>query len=269
MEVKHRMTELLEHTVNADVQLSFCSLSESPCPKPVSEHGYSHVTSFPSLGNDFTLQTHLCVLKTVGTVPMERLLNTYPPSNQNRPSRSSVHVEHGGDDINAMEPIREIRFEDSPPAAVEAVVRYIYLGQQPVLEPLCGYTVKDLMSLASYLEIERLQDHCVELVLGMSAGHHRLPYRRVTGQPQQQQQPQRHRRYQKQKSRIGAETAVQILFGWGYRFPKIRHALIQALIHDNGYAFADGKLMALERFREHKEYNAIVYELAAEQFSLV
>ncbi|KAG0020020.1 hypothetical protein BGZ80_004892 [Entomortierella chlamydospora] len=139
-----------------------------------------------------------------------------------------------------MEPIREIRFEDSPPAAVEAVVRYIYLGQQPILEPLCGYTVKDLMSLASYLEIERLQDHCVELVLGMSTS-----------------------------CDSEGETAVQILFGWGYRFPKIRQGLIQALVRDHGYGFADGKLMGLERFRDHQEYNAVVYELAAEQFNWI
>ncbi|KAG0290375.1 hypothetical protein BGZ96_006131, partial [Linnemannia gamsii] len=59
------------------------------------------------------------------------------------------------------QPIREVRFQDVPPEVVRAVVRYIYLGQKPVLEPYCGYTVKDLVALSSYLEIAPLEDYCV------------------------------------------------------------------------------------------------------------
>ncbi|KAF9117196.1 hypothetical protein BGX27_000045 [Mortierella sp. AM989] len=165
------MRELLERAVNADIQLSFCNPRQSHGSKRLTSGYENNNAAFPRRqDNNCILHTHSCVLKTVGTMPMERLLNTFPPSDDQFNQISSFgNVDLCGY-ISAMEPIREIRFEDSSPAAVEAVIRYIYLGQPPVLEPLCGYTVRDLMSLASYLEIESLQDHCVELVLGTSVG---------------------------------------------------------------------------------------------------
>ncbi|KAI8606435.1 hypothetical protein EDD21DRAFT_400399 [Dissophora ornata] len=116
------------------------------------------------------LRAHSCILKTICTASMERLLNTYPPIGH-QPYPSSLLENTSATCENAVEPIREIRFEDSPPAAVEAVLRYIYLGQWPEVEPLCGYSVKDLMALATYLETESLQDHCVDIVLGRCRGY--------------------------------------------------------------------------------------------------
>ncbi|KAF8976953.1 hypothetical protein BGZ46_007809 [Entomortierella lignicola] len=203
-EAQHRMMEFLERAVNTDVKLSFnsprtspcspgsssCSPEVSPC-SPGASPEHDDVASFPDYSDDSTLNAYLCVLKTVGTTPMQRLLNTYPPNDQVKDINNSTFFDQSNSgsssnsyngnnsNINPTEPIREIRFEDSPPAAVEAVVRYIYFGQQPVLEPHCGYTVKDLMSLASYLEIEQLQDHCVQLVLGKSISDGNDSYRPI------------------------------------------------------------------------------------------
>ncbi|KAF9096304.1 hypothetical protein BGX29_008628 [Mortierella sp. GBA35] len=173
------------------------------------------------------------------------------------------------------EPIREIRFEDSPPEAVRAVVRYIYLGQKPILEPYCGYTVKDLMALASYLEIPPLEDYCVQLVLGTHRDStfaddddHDIHYNTnvinnnhmvllQTNQP---------------KSRISPEMAVQVLFDWGYKYTKIRSALVCALI-ESGSSAADEDVLydpevgLMRAFEDHRAFSAVLCEMTERRLS--
>ncbi|KAF9438393.1 hypothetical protein BGZ76_008173 [Entomortierella beljakovae] len=176
-----------------------------------------------------------------------------------------------------MLPVREICFKDSSPAAVEAVIRYIYLGQKPILEPLCGYTVKDLMSLASYLEIECLQDYCVDLVLGKNYSTNRVTFNShsITADGSRSQpridlakslvEYENHKVFQRgahqRQNQVGAEIILQVLFTWGHRFAKIRHGIIQALINDYGYEFRGGNMVALERFKDHEGFDDILCEM--------
>ncbi|KFH64916.1 hypothetical protein MVEG_09644 [Podila verticillata NRRL 6337] len=62
--------------------------------------------------------------------------------------------------------VKEIRFVDAIPQAVEAVTHFMYTGQRPTPEPYSHYTVKDLMELAAYFDLPDLQDHCIALALG-------------------------------------------------------------------------------------------------------
>ncbi|KAG0245965.1 hypothetical protein BGX31_005251 [Mortierella sp. GBA43] len=263
MDARHRLEAFLDKAIHSDIQFSFCiPRSASPrsrsfgldtsehqsCPLPSSSLPSSlsmplssppPTTSSPlssplpigasraSRDNDM-LYAHSCILKAAGTPSIERLVSTVVPGSDPEGS------------------VREIRFEDSPPAAVEAVIRYIYLGQRPVLEPNCGYTVKDLMALASYLQIECLQDHCVDLVLGRSS--------------------EQSAAYKIKRGSNPTENAVQVLFGWGYKFPRMRRELIRAFVQDQGYgAWADEAAM-LQRYRNHEGFGAIVEEMVGERY---
>ncbi|KAF9949894.1 hypothetical protein BGZ72_008347 [Mortierella alpina] len=217
---------------------------------------------------------------------MTCLLNMLSPAaNTERHARTNNHDTDIEDEGSSSRDIREIRFEDSPPAAVEAVVRFIYLGQKPAIEPFCGYTVKDLMLLSTYLEIGCLQNHCVDIVLGRfrdsdeeecpptlfcdgvedvswaSLGrwhsHHAF---RSHASP-----------WRGSLSSISADGLIQVLFDWGYRFPKIRRAIVQALVFDYGYMFADPGTMDvwLDRFSAHEAYGVILHQLVEEQLALV
>ncbi|KAG0204172.1 hypothetical protein BGX28_003787 [Mortierella sp. GBA30] len=240
---------------------------------------------------------------------MRRLLNTFPPTRDYGRASGHDHVdaeikESATDATSSshctqylVEPIRDIRFEDSPPAAVEAVVRFIYLGQKPAMEPICGYSVKQLMALSSFLEIECLQNHCVDLVLGRSReldddGRSSVPLcaisgsddrswtKTVSGQPSgrlhhlQQLQAGSSRTtascHYKRISRVSVENLVRVLFDWGYRFPRIRCAVIQALLHDYGHIFADpgARDASLGRFKSHEAYDEILCELVEEQLGI-
>ncbi|KAF9291931.1 hypothetical protein BGZ88_006649 [Linnemannia elongata] len=191
-----------------------------------------------------------------------------------------------------QQPIREVRFQDVPPEAVRAVVRYIYLGQKPVLEPCCGYTVKDLMALSSYLEIAPLEDYCIQLVLGThrdtntdSSGdddsgtfnqdYSNMGRRRRGGSPSICNNNLTPRG--SSQSRISPEMAVQVLFDWGYRYSKIRTALVCALIHSD--LVDDGVLLGspdaeggsgrglLRSFAGHEAFHAILCEMVEWQLS--
>lgn len=193
-----------------------------------------------------------------------------------------------------QQPIREVRFQDVPPEAVRAVVRYIYLGQKPVLEPYCGYTVKDLMALSSYLQIAPLEDYCVQLVLAThrdtdtdsngddDSGTFNHDYSSIR---------QRRRRGSstswtnnltprgRSQSRISPEMAVQVLFDWGYRYTKIRTALVCALIDSDlvddevlfgspeGDAEGGDRGGLLRSFAGHEAFHAILCEMVEWQLS--
>ncbi|KAF9539217.1 hypothetical protein EC957_005646 [Mortierella hygrophila] len=193
-----------------------------------------------------------------------------------------------------QQPTREVRFQDVPPEAVRAVVRYIYLGQKPVLEPYCGYTVKDLMALSSYLEIAPLEDYCVQLVIGThrdtdtdssgddDSGTFNHDYnsmgrqRRGGGSARWTSNLTLRGRSQ---SRISPEMAVQVLFDWGYRYTKIRTALVCALIdsdlvgdgvlfgspEDDTNGGSGGRL--LRSFAGHEAFHAILCEMVEWQLS--
>ncbi|KAK3830998.1 MAG: hypothetical protein JOS17DRAFT_158580 [Linnemannia elongata] len=190
-----------------------------------------------------------------------------------------------------QQPIREVRFQDVPPEVVRAVVRYIYLGQKPVLEPYCGYTVKDLMALSSYLEIAPLEDYCVQLVLAThrdtdtdangddDSGIFNHDYsskgqRRGSVNWNNNLTPRG-----RSQSRISPEMAVQVLFDWGYRYAKIRTALVCALIEsdqvDDGVLFGSSEGDAqgggggglLRSFAGHEAFHVILCELVEWQLS--
>ncbi|KAF9340592.1 hypothetical protein BGZ91_001212 [Linnemannia elongata] len=193
-----------------------------------------------------------------------------------------------------QQPIREVRFQDVPPEAVRAVVRYIYLGQKPVLEPCCGYTVKDLMALSSYLEIAPLEDYCIQLVLGthrdtntdsnggddsgtFNHDYSNMGRRGGGGSPSICNNNLTPRG--SSQSRISPEMAVQVLFDWGYRYSKIRTALVCALIHSD--LVDDGVLLGspegdaeggsgrglLRSFAGHEAFHAILCEMIEWQLS--
>lgn len=191
-----------------------------------------------------------------------------------------------------QQPIREIRFQDVPPEVVRAVVRYIYMGQKPVLEPYCGYTVKDLMALSSYLEIEPLEDYCVQLVLGIHRntdasssgsdddfGNVNYSYSSVVGGEGYARWTNSftHRRGRRSKSRISPEMAVKVLFEWGYRYTKVRAALICALIDSNladeeqdlfGSPEGEGEGVGLlQSFAGHDAFHAILCEMVEWQLN--
>jgi hypothetical protein len=182
-----------------------------------------------------------------------------------------------------------------PPEVVRAVVRYIYLGQKPILEPYCGYTVKDLMALSSYLEIAPLEDYCVQLVLGthhetdtgsgdsdndfgivnysyssvVEGGEGGGGYARWTNALTQ--------RGGRSKSQISPEMAVKVLFDWGYRYTKVRTALVCVLI-DSDLA-DEGRVLfgspegggegvgLLWSFAGHEAFHAILCEIVEWQLS--
>lgn len=296
MDSRHRLEAFLDKAIHSDIQFSFCiPRSSSSLP---SSHGAStferhsfHRPSSSSRTLDNMLHAHSCILKTAGTPPMQRLVSALDSDGHNNEATGSPEGF-----------IREIRFEDSPPAAVEAVIRYIYLGQRPVLEPHCGYTVKDLMALASYLQIECLQDHCVNLVLGRKPDQDTASKRRsVPGaspsnhtrrlgggfHPYRPQAWQSHERAQHGlysrargtssttgadrmlRSRISPESAIQVLFGWGYKFPRMRRELIRAFVHDQGHRRVDmeaEEMTVLQRYRHHEAFDAILEEMVAEGF---
>ncbi|KAF9919095.1 hypothetical protein BX616_001830 [Lobosporangium transversale] len=220
MESQLHLKGILERPVNSDIQLSFphnsypfyqrsstsIALNNGNAtqePNATRRTWSNQGESGQQKEEHLVLRAHSCVLKTVKSSSINRLLSTCPPCEQQQQAErqqprsitSTTTIPHHNppllpsissntDDITnigansghhnetsamrapLLEPIREIRFEDSPPGAVEAVLRYIYLRQWPVLEPLCGYTVKDLMALATYLQLESLQELCIDLVLG-------------------------------------------------------------------------------------------------------
>ncbi|KAF9912284.1 hypothetical protein EC991_000176 [Linnemannia zychae] len=180
-----------------------------------------------------------------------------------------------------QQPVRTIQFEDSCPEAVHAVIRYIYLGQKPVLEPYCGYTVKDLMALASYLQIPPLEEYCVQLVIGT--------HRDTTASASEDEygsdilncyssiHSHRHTRRQQLQSRISPEMAVQVLFDWGYKYPKIRTTLVCALIDSE--LFSDEDMLCgqeveeggggglLRSFAGHEAFHSILCEIVERQLT--
>ncbi|KAK3842791.1 MAG: hypothetical protein J3R72DRAFT_508487 [Linnemannia gamsii] len=211
-------------------------------------------------------------------------LFTFPPIRQQQQQQQQQEQQ---------EPFRTIQFEDSVPEAVRAVIRYIYLGQNPVLEPYCGYTVKDLMALASYLQIPPLEEYCVQLVLGThrdtnttvgvkdeydssavgyyyNATHTRHAHTLSSAQ-------------RRLKNRILPETAVQVLFDWGYKYPKIRTALVCALIESDLFSNVDvlfgpkeekeeeegggGGGGLLRSFEGHEAFHSILCEMVERQWS--
>ncbi|KAF9964254.1 hypothetical protein BGZ70_006721, partial [Mortierella alpina] len=214
---------------------------------------------------------------------MTRLLNTPSPAGSTGLHTGNDHHDTHTEDEGSSSNVREIRFEDSPPAAVEAVVRYIYLGQKPAIEPFCGYTVKDLMLLSTYLEIVCLQNHCVDLILGKFrdldgdecpplllcdgasdlawTAHGKRPCHVLGSRVSRRRGP---------LSSVSADSLVQVLFDWGYRFPRIRCSIIRALVFDYGYMFADPGAMEmwLDRFNDHEALGAILYQLVEEQLAL-
>ncbi|CAO3563103.1 unnamed protein product [Mortierella alpina] len=273
---RFRLTEFLERAINADVQLSF---------SPRAGFGF-RVAEDNSRGFEQprVLHAHSCILKTVESPAMTRLLNIPSPvGNNERYTGNDHHDTRTVDEGSSSSKVREIRFEDSPPAAVDAVVRYIYLGQKPAIEPFCGYTVKDLMLLSTYLEIVCLQNHCVDLVLGRFqdldgdesppallcdgasdlswTAHDRRPCH-VLGS--------RVSRWRGPLSSVSADSLVQVLFDWGYRFQKIRCCIVRALVLDHGYMFADPVAMGmwLDRFCDHEAFGAILYQLVEEQLAM-
>ncbi|KAI1319897.1 hypothetical protein EDD11_002571 [Mortierella claussenii] len=296
MDPQQRVKEMLEHPTNADTYLSFC----------YKQHPYrsGHPRLSDKSQDEYVLQTHSCILKIIQTGPMNRLLNTFVSDDENpcrHQSPDTAAVGHNEDTVGqdgmvstCLEPIRDIRFEDVPPAAVEAVIRYIYLGSVPVLEPLCGYTVKDLMALATYLDIEVLKDVCVDMVLGRSrceydygANHSVGGDRRSPTAATLWERPCYHpyrvdkkkscttsRHHLQTKCRVRLGSVVQVLFGWGFRFPKMRAALIRALVQEQGrrttyggdkHSTATDPIPAIDRFHGHEAYAQILCEMVAEQ----
>ncbi|KAF9154420.1 hypothetical protein BG015_000969 [Linnemannia schmuckeri] len=189
-----------------------------------------------------------------------------------------------------QQPIREVRFEDVPPEAVRAVIRYIYMGQKPVLEPYCGYTVKDLMALSSYLEISPLEDYCVQLVLGThrdtgtdnggEAAFGAVGYNYSnTGREGRGYASWANNLTQRgeSKSRISPEMTMQVLFDWGYRYTKIRMALVCALIDsdvvDEEVLFGSPESESgdkgglLRSFAGHEAFHAIMCEMVEWQLN--
>ncbi|KAF9134200.1 hypothetical protein BGW39_007814 [Mortierella sp. 14UC] len=180
-----------------------------------------------------------------------------------------------------QQPSRTIQFEDSCPEAVRAVIQYIYLGQKPILEPYCGYTVKDLMALASYLQIPPLEEYCVQLVVGThrdtttstSASDDEYGSGTISYNSKYSHEQMRRLRL---KSRISPKTAVQVLFDWGYRYPKIRTALVCALIESDLFSSEDvlfgqgeeeGGSGLLRSFGGHEAFHSILCEMVERQLS--
>lgn len=279
-----------------------------------------------TIQSDDSIHAHSCILKTVDSEPMRRLLNTYPPEQGQRTKESgSTRSGRQGDEHHnqqrasgggsseeavettrsdeksssssgtnntrpncAKEPIRIIRFEDSPPAAVRAVVRYVYLGERPIVEANCEYTVKDLMALASFLGIEPLEEYCVALVLGLSQDccccesddHGLLMCSRYSTCPDWQRTNKRSRigadAYPTRRTRTSQEATMmmtmtpresmlQTLFAWGYRFPRIEGALIEVLVSDHGKILSNNDENVLERFKDHQAFERILIEMMQEQ----
>lgn len=136
------------------------------------------------------IPVHSCILKAADTAPVRRLMkNTTSSQNehtladyfQNRLLSQGGDLGRGRLLEQALTPpgtnmplehprrtgiLKEIRFEDAVPQAVEAVTHFMYTGQRPTPEPYSHYTVKDLMELAVYFDLPDLQDHCIALALG-------------------------------------------------------------------------------------------------------
>lgn len=138
------------------------------------------------------IPVHSCILKAADTAPARRLFrNNAAASSQNERTIADFVqnrlLAQGGDldrgrllsrdsptipRINIPEHprrpgvVKEIRFEDAVPQAVEAVAHFLYTGRTPTPEPYSHYTVKDLMELAVYFDLPDLQDHCIALALG-------------------------------------------------------------------------------------------------------
>ncbi|KAF9335030.1 hypothetical protein BG006_001019 [Podila minutissima] len=138
------------------------------------------------------IPVHSCVLKAADTAPARRLLrNNTASSSQNEHTIADLFqnrlLTQGGDlgserllsrDSSTLpgthipehprrpDVVKEIRFEDAVPQAVEAVTHFMYTGEIPTPEPYSHYTVKDLMELAVYFDLPDLQDHCIALALG-------------------------------------------------------------------------------------------------------
>ncbi|KAG0034714.1 hypothetical protein BGZ82_005628 [Podila clonocystis] len=137
------------------------------------------------------IPVHSCILKAADTAPARRLLRSNTASSQNERTIADFFqnrlLTQGGDfgrgpllsrdsppvpGTNIPEHprrpgvVKEIRFEDAVPQALEAVTHYMYTGQTPTPEPYSHFTVKDLMELAVYFDLPDLQDHCIALALG-------------------------------------------------------------------------------------------------------
>ncbi|KAG0090675.1 hypothetical protein BGZ92_002447 [Podila epicladia] len=138
------------------------------------------------------IPVHSCILKAADTAPARRLLRNNTVANpqnertiadffqnrlftqgsdldrerlcsRNSPTLPGTNVpEHP----HRLGVVKEIRFEDTVPQAVEAVTHFMYTGQMPIPESYSHYTVKDLMELAMYFDLPDLQDHCIALALG-------------------------------------------------------------------------------------------------------
>ncbi|KAF9428680.1 hypothetical protein BGZ94_001471 [Podila epigama] len=184
--------------------------------------------------------------------------------------------------------VKEVRFEDSVPNAIVAVKEYLYSGIKPVPQPLSGYTVKDLMELATYFGMEDLQDHCIVLALGLNQPWSGAPFvhrwddiiHGYSGEGEGDGQQQEHQQEQQReylppvylnmeedrdmKSRQSAEILLQTLFTWGYRFPRMRQAVVRALCWDHGRRFVRVEQM-LGRYRDHAEYRSLLVEMVASQ----
>ncbi|KAK3812115.1 MAG: hypothetical protein J3Q66DRAFT_442891 [Benniella sp.] len=324
MEPRHRLQTLLDQATHSDIRFSFRSpgSSTTTTASTSTRYGASSFSEYPSYGplildDKSILHAHSCILKTAGTPSIERLVSSnLIPDEHN--------TEGGGGSI------REIRFEDSPSAAVDAVLRYVYYGQRPVLEPHCGYTLKDLTALATYLQLEELQEHCVELVLGYSmeqqqqqqqemaykrttrarsqfsvhsrarpsagdrhshshnqshptlcsqGGYYHHPYRLHVPVSSSQQPYDRARHGLLCRANYGTamtsrpprpgtlpERALQVLFAWGYKFPRMRRELIRAFVHHDGGWMGDvDETGMLQRFRQHEAFNAIQEEMVMEK----
>ncbi|KAG0054095.1 hypothetical protein BGZ83_011979 [Gryganskiella cystojenkinii] len=329
-EARQKLTAFLERAVGADIQLLFAK-------DPYDVVWLDYVCGRNDDDEEDEIHAHACVLGTVESDSMQRLLTTLPPEEEEKgnfkddsvsdhePAESenvTVASHHGtstagnnsrGTNINTannnsmipsspppplidqpQEPIRSIRFEDSPPAVVRAVVRYIYLGERPVVEANCGYTVKDLMALATFLEIEPLEEYCVALVLGLSpdcccceSEEHELMlcsnyssssssasssslgarwWRQRTTRAESENESLRSKWAPATKTTMmPRESMLQTLFAWGYRFPRIERALIRELVSDLGKILSNREAKILDRFKTHEAFERILVEMMKEQ----
>ncbi|KAF9305875.1 hypothetical protein BGZ74_008537 [Mortierella antarctica] len=283
------------------------------------------------------IPVHSCVLKAADTAPARRLLrNNTASSPQNERTIADLFqnrlLTQGGDlsserllsrnsstlpgthiPEHPRRPgvVKEIRFEDAVPQAVEAVTHFMYTGEIPTPEPYSHYTVKDLMELAVYFDLPDLQDHCIALALGWGQPWSGAPvvYRQdmenqyayvsalaellnkddqgSSNQGQEHQSPLQQQQTfsmdpsflpapllygvsssrsggQRQLSQLSPESLLQTLFDWGHRFPRMRHALVQAACRDHGHMFVH-PAGALARYREHPAYSEVLTEMVGEQ----
>lgn len=168
-----KLTAFLGKLETADMHLS-CMIPSTSNNEP--EEHYS------------VIPVHSCILKAADTAPARRLMRDTTSQNERTIADYfqrflSQRSDLGRERLLAQAPtlpgtnmplehprrtgiVKEIRFEDAIPQAVEAVTHFMYTGQKPTPEPYSHYTVKDLMELAVYFDLPDLQDHCIALALG-------------------------------------------------------------------------------------------------------